>query len=145
MLPGCPGPRLHQALQPLPAVFLLKLSRKDGFNLTAFAQAPFRVFFFSHRLPRAPHSFDSFYKSSSVLVIHTQFTLFLTCGAFKSLFLCGCPSLSPSLQPCPQMHPERGGTFALAQPHSPFLRTALPLNTLISCPKRGRDATAQGS
>lgn len=103
-------PGLHEALQPLPAVFLLRLSHKDGFNLTAFAQPPFRFGgFFSHRLPRAQHSFDNFYKSSSVLVICGYFTLFLTCRAFKSLFLPACPSLSPFLQPCSQMHVEHGG------------------------------------
>lgn len=64
VLPGC------TRLQALPAVFLLRLSCKDGFNLAAFAQAPFRVGS-SHRLPRAPHSFDNFYKSPSVLVIHS--------------------------------------------------------------------------
>lgn len=109
--------RVAEALQPLPAVFLLRLGHKDGFNLTAFAQPPFRVcffFFFSHRLPRAQHSFDNFYKSSSVLVICGYFTLFLTCRAFKSLFLPACPSLSPFLQPCSQMHVERGGGGAFA-------------------------------
>lgn len=108
-------PGLHEALQPLPAVFLLKLGHKDGFNLTAFAQPPFRGFVFSHRLPRAQHSFDNFYKSSSVLVICGYFTLFLTCRAFKSPFLPTCPSLSPFLQPCSQMLVERGGTFAVTQ------------------------------
>lgn len=42
------------------------------FSFNCFCSATFQGFcwfFFSHRLPRAQHSFDNFYKSSSVLVI----------------------------------------------------------------------------